>query len=517
MKQYLRSAVDLVRQAAWSFPTFVERAAASGKSPLEIMESAPLSEQDMDALLDHAFDRYYGTSALIGTPQRCLELVGKVQAAGVDEIACLIDFGIAPDEVLASLPHLKARDGSQPRRRARRRAASPWPNRCCSTASRTCSARRRWPPCCWPTRRVARRCRSWKCCWSAARRCRWRWPRSCARRCPGTLVNMYGPTETTVWSTTCQLDRVEGLVPLGRPIANTQLSIRTPWGAECPALVPGELCIGGDGVTDGYLHRPELTAERFVADAGAAGPRAGTAPATWCAGCPDGTIEFLGRMDHQVKIRGHRIELGEIESVLLRQDGVKQAVVVARTDSAGQHFLAGYVSARPGAALQAGKLREAVAQALPEIMVPQAVLVLPALPTTPNGKIDRKLLPDPRVGERRARRPDRGPALGGAGERDGEDHRGHLAGRAGAGGGGQPPRTSSTWAATRCWWCRCSAGCAKPPARKSRSPTCSGCRPSGRWPRTWAAAPLPPPSRKARAGPRRGGCCATATCRPSHK
>src|SRR5688500_15561174 len=90
---------------------------------------------------------------------------------------------------------------------------------------------------------------------------------------PGALLNMYGPTETTVWSTTCNLQRVDGYVPLGQPIANTQLSVRTPWGSECPALVPGELLIGGGGVTDGYLHRPELNAERFIADASDASRR----------------------------------------------------------------------------------------------------------------------------------------------------------------------------------------------------------------------------------------------------
>ena len=396
MKQYLRSAVDLVRQAAWSFPTFVERASASGKSPLEIMESAPLSEQDMDALLDHAFERYYGTSALIGTPQRCLELVGKVQAAGVDEIACLIDFGIAPDEVLASLPHLKAvMEASH--------AAQALPRRvtvaeqvlqhgvthlqCTPSMAAMLLADS-------PGRAALSKLEVLLVGGEALPLEMATQLRGCVK---GVLVNMYGPTETTVWSTTCQLDRVQDRVPLGRPIANTQLSIRTPWGAECPALVPGELCIAGDGVTDGYLHRPELTAERFVPDSKQPARR-------WyrtgdlVRRLPDGTLEFLGRMDHQVKIRGHRIELGEIESVLLRQDGVKQAVVVARTDSAGQHFLAGYVSPRPGATLQAARLREAVAQALPEIMVPQSVLVLPTLPTTPNGKIDRKLLPDPRAG-----------------------------------------------------------------------------------------------------------------------
>ncbi|WBY03348.1 LLM class flavin-dependent oxidoreductase [Ramlibacter tataouinensis] len=396
MKQYLRSAVDLVRLAAWSFPTFVERASASGKSPLEIMESAPLSEAEMDALLDHAFERYYGTSSLIGSPERCLELVARVQAAEVDEIACLIDFGIAPDEVLASLPHLKAvMEAAQASRAAPRRA----------TVAEQVLQHGITHLQCTPSmaamlladsggRAALARLEALLVGGEAL-------PLEMAAQLraqvPGALVNMYGPTETTVWSTTCQLDRVEGLVPLGRPIANTQLSIRTPGGAECPALVAGELCIGGDGVTDGYLHRPELTAERFVPDA-AQPHRRWYRTGDLVRRLPGGTIEFLGRMDHQVKIRGHRIELGEIESVLLRQDGVKQAVVVARTNSAGQPFLAGYVSARPDAVLQAGALREAVAQALPEIMVPQAVLVLPALPMTPNGKVDRKLLPDPRGG-----------------------------------------------------------------------------------------------------------------------
>lgn len=396
MKQYLRSAVDLVRLAAWSFPTFVERASASGKSPLEIMESAPLSEAEMDALLDHAFERYYGTSALIGTPQRCLELVAKVQAAGVDEIACLIDFGIAPDEVLDSLQHLKAvMEATQASRVAPRRA---------SVAEQVLQHGATHLQCTPSMAAMLLADGNGRAALSrleallvGGEALPVEMAAQLRAQVPGVLVNMYGPTETTVWSTTCQLDQVADRVPLGRPIANTRLSIRTPWGAECPALVPGELCIAGDGVTDGYLHRPELTAERFVPDAAQPSQR-------WyrtgdlVRRLPDGTLEFLGRMDHQVKIRGHRIELGEIESVLLRQDGVQQAVVVARTDSAGQHFLAGYVSPRPGAVLQAARLREAVAQALPEIMVPQAVLVLPTLPTTPNGKIDRKLLPDPRVG-----------------------------------------------------------------------------------------------------------------------
>jgi natural product biosynthesis luciferase-like monooxygenase protein len=395
MKQYLRSSVDLIKAAAWSFPTFVERGAANGKSPLEIMESAPLSEAELDALLDHAFNRYYRSSALIGTPAKCRELVDKVHAAGVDEIACLIDFGIAPSTVLEHLVHLKAlmEAARTPSGAVRKASVAEQVLQHGVTHLQCTPSMAAMLLADAPGRAALSRLSALMVGGEAL-------PLEMATQLralvPGKLLNMYGPTETTVWSTSCDLERVDGLVPLGQPIANTQLSVRTAWGAECPALVPGELTIGGDGVTDGYLHRPELNAERFVADANQPGQR-------WyrtgdlVRRLPDGTLEFLGRIDHQVKIRGHRIELGEIESVLLRQQGVKQAVVVARTDAAGQKFLAGYVCAKPGATLQGAALREAVAQALPEIMVPQAVLVLPALPMTPNGKVDRKALPDPRT------------------------------------------------------------------------------------------------------------------------
>jgi natural product biosynthesis luciferase-like monooxygenase protein len=410
MKKYLRSSVDLIKKAAWSFPTFVERGAASGKTPQEVMESAPLSDDEMDALLDHAFNRYYGTSALIGTPERCLELVDKVQAAGVDEIACLIDFGVAPATVIEHLNDLKAlmEAARAPRASSRRVSVAEQVLQHGVTHLQCTPSMAAMLLADAPGRAALQKLKAMMVGGEAL-------PLEMATQLrtlvPGALLNMYGPTETTVWSTVCNLQRIDGHVPLGQPIANTQLSIRTPWGAECPALVPGELLIGGDGVTDGYLHRPELNAERFVADAADPGKR-------WyrtgdlVRRLPDGAIEFLGRMDHQVKIRGHRIELGEIESVLLRQDGVKQAVVVARDDSAGQKFLAGYVTAKPGATLQAAALRDAVAQALPEIMVPQTVLVLPALPMTPNGKIDRKLLPDPRLAEARTAAGAAPPAAG---------------------------------------------------------------------------------------------------------
>jgi natural product biosynthesis luciferase-like monooxygenase protein len=391
MKDYLRSSVDLIRQAAWSFPTFVQRAAQDGKNPVEIMEQAPLTEEETDALLEHAFNRYYGTSALFGTKERCLEMVGKLRDAGVDEIACLIDFGIPTQTVLDHLQHLKQlMDAAREMQPATQRV---------SVAEQILSRGVTHLQCTpsmasmlvadAPGRAALAKLQALMVGGEAL-------PLKLAKELralvPGQLTNMYGPTETTIWSTTCELEQVGDFVPLGTPIANTQLRIANARGADCPALVPGELLIGGAGVTRGYHGRPELTAERFVADpTGARWYRTGDLVRRR----PDGAIEFLGRIDHQVKIRGHRIELGEIESVLAKQPGVKDAVVIARDDASGEKRLLGYVTAHPGARPEAEPLRLGVAKELPEIMVPQAVLVLPAFPHTPNGKVDRNALPEP--------------------------------------------------------------------------------------------------------------------------
>ncbi len=156
---------------------------------------------------------------------------------------------------------------------------------------------------------------------------------------------MYGPTETTIWSSAWKVEPGEGPVSIGRPIANTQMYVLDgDGGIRCRWACVGELYIGGDGLARGYRNRPDLTAERFVADPFSGDPgarlyRTGDL-ARWR---PDGTIECLGRMDHQVKIRGFRIELGEIEAALVRVDGVAQAVVVAREDVPGEKFLVAYV------------------------------------------------------------------------------------------------------------------------------------------------------------------------------
>ena len=210
--------------------------------------------------------------------------------------------------------------------------------------------------------------------------------------------NMYGPTETTVWSTCWQVTHPEQGMRIGRPIANTQIHILDAQGQPCPVGCPGELCIGGDGVTLGYLYRSELTAERFVQDPfqlkpGARLYRTGDL-ARWRA---EGELEHLGRLDHQVKVRGHRIELGEIEAALLATPTVSQAVVVTREDHSGDVCLVAYAvpSERQAVPADAQTLKAQLALTLPDHMVPQHIVLLDALPLLPNGKVDRAALPRP--------------------------------------------------------------------------------------------------------------------------
>lgn len=213
---------------------------------------------------------------------------------------------------------------------------------------------------------------------------------------PGRVFNIYGPTETTVFATACELSATAGFVPLGRPIANTTLSVRTAWGAECPAWIPGELLIGGAGVASGYWRRAELTADRFVADPGQPGHRL-YKTGDLVRRHPDGALEFLGRIDHQVKLRGHRIELGEIENVILQLPEINEAVVLAASDKFGDPRLVAYVVPKLGKTLKPEQIQSAVARKLPAIMVPGIVMVLRAFALTPNGKVDRSALPAPKA------------------------------------------------------------------------------------------------------------------------
>jgi acyl-coenzyme A synthetase/AMP-(fatty) acid ligase/acyl carrier protein len=214
------------------------------------------------------------------------------------------------------------------------------------------------------------------------------------------LVNNYGPTETAVVATSGKIDG-ESSIHIGRPIANTLIRILNEQRQIAPVGVAGEIYIGGAGVGRGYLNRPELTAERFVADPFNARARLYKTGdlGRWRL---DGTIEYLGRNDHQVKIRGFRIELGEIEVQLVQQALVSEAVVIAREDEPGEKRLVAYVVPQnlptPEAAPSAEVLRAHLKAVLPDYMVPSAFVVLEKLPLTPNGKLDRRALPAPELG-----------------------------------------------------------------------------------------------------------------------
>ncbi|MGD1932331.1 MAG: amino acid adenylation domain-containing protein, partial [Leptolyngbyaceae cyanobacterium] len=251
--------------------------------------------------------------------------------------------------------------------------------------------------------------------------------------CGAELWNLYGPTETTIWSAALKLDAAilaDGLIPIGQPIANTQFHVLDAQQCPVPLGVPGELYIGGLGLSAGYWQRQDLTAERFILnplEEGIGNRGQGTGneerllykTGDRVRTREDGTLEYLGRLDHQVKLRGFRIELGEIEAVLTQHSNVKQAVVVLREDTAGESQLVAYFvkNAKPRAAheehVPTSKLKTHnpsshppipssphslppfLSQHLPAYMVPAQFVVLDTLPLTPNGKVDRNALPAP--------------------------------------------------------------------------------------------------------------------------
>jgi aryl carrier-like protein len=212
----------------------------------------------------------------------------------------------------------------------------------------------------------------------------------------GELWNMYGPTETTIWSSCARVSVGSDPVTVGRPIANTQFYVLDVNREAVPYGVPGELYIGGDGVARGYYKREELNVEKFIANPFKPGRmyRTGDA-ARWL---HSGHVQILGRIDHQIKLRGFRIEAGEIESLLVSHAGVSAAAVLLREDRPGAKRLVAYYVAPASTAPTAEKLADTLSVLVPDYMVPSEWVRMDALPLNPNGKLDKSALPVPDAG-----------------------------------------------------------------------------------------------------------------------
>lgn len=350
--EYLKTSTDLISKMRWELTPFAKGDDRKEKAAPH-MSLADLEPEEFDVIMEHAFQRYFETAGLFGSPTSCLATIEKLKQFGVDEIACLIDFGISADEVLASLPYLdELRRMSNPSVTAiSNEAVLDIPSQIRAHGVTHLQA----------TPSLASMLVADEASLDALGSLRMLLlggeplPRTLLERLRtsyrGEIHNMYGPTETCIWSTTSSVGGADDPITIGKPVVNTTVYVVDQSLRPVPVGVPGEILIGGAGIARGYLERTELTQERFVPDpfggAGARLYRTGDL-GQWL---PDGTLAYLGRLDHQVKIRGHRIEPGEIEAVLNRHPSVRQSAVVAGPDASGTQRLIAYIvaSAQDGA------------------------------------------------------------------------------------------------------------------------------------------------------------------------
>ncbi|KAF0113617.1 MAG: non-ribosomal peptide synthetase [Rhodobacteraceae bacterium] len=386
MKNYLRSAAALIKQYAWAFPAFKKPQGVANPMDIDLGSLAP---DELEAILDFAFLRYFDDSGLFGTVEDAVKRVEELKAIDIDEVACLIDYGIPTAVVL---------EGLKPVAEVLRitNSGAEGDDTMAGLIHRHSVTHLQ----CTPS--MARMLAEDDGARAALKRLKrmlvggealmGRLAGDIAALIGAPVLNMYGPTETTIWSSVEATTGAEGVVNIGQPIANTALYVLDDTQAPVADGREGELWIGGEGVTHGYFQRPDLTAERFRPD-----PFAKTGRMYRTGDLvrkrPDGKLDYLGRADFQVKIRGHRIELGEIENTLEAAIGIRQAVVIAREDNPGDVRLVAYVTA--DGAIDEQALRHDLGQHLPEVMVPAHIVRLEAFPLTPNGKVDRKALPAP--------------------------------------------------------------------------------------------------------------------------
>lgn len=372
-KNYLRNSVNLL-------------------SPIAADQGLSVDD-DLDTLLEMGFIRYYNTSSLFGTPESCLDIINKLHKIEIDEIACLIDFGVEKDVVLSNFGHLHRLQELVRRSKLQFDFMSERMDLLDGKESSVALihshdvTHMQSTPSFYEElvlqeegQAALQKIETLLVGGEALKN-------SLASKLLDVrnkpLHNMYGPTETTIWSAVKRVSN-DDPVTIGSPIANTQIYILDPNHKLCPVGVPGELCIGGDGVAQGYLNNKNLTNSRFIENPFSTGQKVYKTGdlARWL---PNGELEFLGRLDSQVKIKGHRIELKEIENVILELAAIDQCVVTT-TDHKDQTVLVGY--AKTAQPTKEDTIKDYLRTKLPSYMIPQQIAIVDDFPYTPNGKID---------------------------------------------------------------------------------------------------------------------------------
>ena len=349
---YLRTSTDLINKVRWEQTGFAKADQQTPSSQERDLDD--LSDAEMDVIMDHAFERYFRSAGLFGTVDTCLATVQRLQRIGINEIACLVDFGVDQDIVLDSLNRLDTL-----RQRSTAPVPGPGPGQVAMGIADHIVSHGVTHLQCTPS--LASVVAADDVGLSALGMLDKLLlggeglPAALVDRIlpalGGQLLNMYGPTETTIWSTVAPVVDVNAPITIGGPIANTQIAIVSPNLTVLPIGVYGELLIGGAGVVRGYLDRPELTADRFVS-LGQLADSSDPASDRWyrtgdlARWTSTGAIELAGRLDDQVKIRGYRIELGEIETAIGQHPDVAENVVVARSTGGGDPQLVSYVVRR---------------------------------------------------------------------------------------------------------------------------------------------------------------------------
>ena len=384
-KNYLRNSLNLMKPIA-------------EEQGLDLKDA-----NDVETLLDMGFLRFYKTSSLFGTPESCLEIIDKVYDIGIDEIACLIDFGVEEQKVIDNLSHLSRLKELVRRSKVQYDFVVERLERLTTNEDTVTLINKHKVTHIQATPSFYEELllndqgiealQQIKTLLIGGEALKKSLADKLIEVVGNPIYNMYGPTETTIWSSVKMIatSTEKEEVTIGTPIANTKIYILDTLNQLCPVGVSGELCIGGDGVSLGYLNNSELTASKFIKNPFVPEQKIYKTGdlARWV---PNGELEYLGRFDRQIKIRGFRIELKEIENVLLEHKEVIQCVV-STIQQNEQVLLVAYIKTQ--SAVEEHVVKEFLRLRLPHYMIPQFVTVVDDFPYTPNGKIDIKKLPQP--------------------------------------------------------------------------------------------------------------------------